>query len=98
MNRQTKETIMAWAVAIGFFLLVGLAGTWEHTYHREDCVVVAVQGDEVIAEDTLGYRWSWYIDQDSDVVEGDVVTLTMHTSFTHGNIDDDEVRGYKVQR
>lgn len=98
MKENRKITLVSWIGALLFLLLVGLAGSWEHTYHREDCVVVAVQGDEVIAEDTLGYRWSWYIDEGSDVVEGDVVTLTMHTSFTHGDIDDDEVRGYKVQR
>ncbi len=98
MSRRVKETMMAWLVVVGFFLMVGLAGTWEHTYTREDCVVTAVQGDVVVAEDRCGYEWSWYIDQETDITEGDKVTLIMHTAFTHGDIDDDEVRDYKVQQ
>ena len=56
MNKRVKETMMTWLVVVGFFLMIGLAGTWEHTYTREDCVVVAVQGDVVVAEDRCGQR------------------------------------------
>ena len=95
MNKSIIKTVV---VAIAMLLALGLMGTWEHTYTRKDCVVVAIQGDEVIAEDTLGFRWSWYVDQESNITEGDVVTLVMHTGFTHNTINDDEVRDYKVQR
>ena len=98
MSKRVKETMMAWLVVVGFFLMIGLASTWEHTYTREDCVVVAVHGDVVVAEDKCGYEWSWYIDQEADITEGDKVTLIMHTAFTHDDIDDDEVRNYKVQK
>ena len=53
MKEDRKITLVSWIGALLFLLLVGLAGTWEHTYTKEDCVVVAVQDDEVIAEDTL---------------------------------------------
>jgi hypothetical protein len=81
-----------------FVLVPGVAGYIEHSYERENCVVVAVQGNEVVAEDELGYEWSWYVDDEENIMEGDVVTLKMHTAFTHNTIDDDEVRNYKIQK
>lgn len=99
-----EDRPMTWTEIIGGTLLVlllfvvmpGIAGYVEHSYDREDCKVVAVYEDYAVAEDTLGYTWSWYT-EDSDVVVGDTVTLHMHTSFTHNTIDDDEVRGCDVQ-
>ena len=109
MSRRSKyevDTPMTWSEMIQgvvlvlcmFVILPGIAGYIEHSYDREDCTVVAVYEDYAVAEDTLGYTWSWYTeDCGSDVVVGDTVTLHMHTAFTHNTIGDDEVRGVEVQ-
>lgn len=99
-----EDRPMTWAEIIGGTLLVlllfvvmpGVAGYLEHNYTREDCVVIAVHEDYVVAEDTLGYTWSWYT-EGSDVVVGDTITLHMHTSFTHNSIDDDTIERVEVQ-
>lgn len=85
------ETIQALVVALVFFLLVGAVGYVENHYNKKDCVVVEVCEDYVVAEDTRGDQWSWYITEDSDVVVGDVVTLHMFTGYTDNTADNDEV-------
>lgn len=92
------ETIQALVVGLFIFILIGACGYVESHYNREDCTVTIVREDYAVAEDTLGYTWSWYITEDSDVMVGDTVTLHMFTAHTDNTIDDDEVVGVRVQQ
>ena len=93
-----KNRIKGILLSTLLLLIIGLAGTWESVYTRKDCTVIGTYGDEVIAEDLLGYTWSWYVDANSDIMVGDKVTLIMDNANTSSNIFDDIVRGCKVQR
>lgn len=92
------ETLQALIVGLVLFILIGACGYVESHYNREDCTVTVVREDYAVAEDKLGYTWSWYITEDSDVIVGDTVTLHMFTAHTDNIIDDDEVVGVKVQQ
>lgn len=83
---RTKNTLLALVV----IALVVLAGWIEPRYERADCKVVAVEGCVVEVEDSCGYLWSYYVEDEAPSV-GDVVTLKMHTNNTTDYIGDDVV-------
>ncbi len=91
------EALQAFVVGLVFFIIIGACGYVESHYDRKDCTVTVVREDYAVAEDTLGYTWSWYITEDSDVAVGDTVTLHMFTAHTDNTIDDDEVVDVRVQ-
>lgn len=92
------ETIQAFVVGLFIFILIGACGYVESHYNRQDCTVTVVRENYAVAEDTLGYTWSWYITDADDVMVGDKVTLHMFTAHTDNTIDDDEVVGVMVQQ
>lgn len=92
------ETIQAFVVGLFIFILIGACCYVESHYDRQDCTVTVVREDYAVAEDTLGYTWSWYITDADDVMVGDKVTLHMFTAHTDNTIDDDEVVGVRVQQ
>ena len=80
-------------IILGTFLFVimpGIGGYIETHYTKEDCTIVEVAEDYVVAVDTYGNEWSWWVDG-TDLEVGDVVDLKMYNSHTDYNIYDDEV-------
>lgn len=63
-------------------------GYYEHNYTREDCKVVAVEGDVVTFEDKCGLEWSACADS---LQVGDKVNLKMNDNNTNGCVTDDKV-------
>lgn len=96
MTRRTKERIK---LAVSMIILVAcvlLAGYVETRYTRTDCEVLEVWEDHVTVEDTCGYKWSYYVEDEAPRV-GDRVTLKMHTNHTDNIINDDMVIGVEPQ-
>lgn len=75
------------AVVAGF----GYIGHMEHSYTREGCEVVAIEGDEVVVLDEAGHEWS-FVGEGYKL--GEVVTLEMFDNCTN-NIYDDEITEVK---
>ena len=74
------------------FLLIGFAGHIKHNYTRKDCEVVKVSGGVVTVEDQVGNLWEF---EGFGYEVGDVITLKMHTNYTHNTFRDDYVTGIK---
>jgi hypothetical protein len=89
---KIKEFVCAIVVITMFFGVVGFAGNIKHNYIRKDCEVISVSNDLVTVEDVCGYVWEF---EGSGYRVGDVITLKMHTNYTHGTIEDDIVTGVK---
>ena len=89
---KIKEFVCAVIVIMIFFGGLGLVGNFEHNYTRKDCEVISVCNGLIKAEDVCGYVWEF---EGSDYRIGDVITLKMHTNYTHGTVADDIVTGVK---
>ena len=74
------------------FLLIGFAGHIKHNYTRKDCEVVKVSGGVVTVEDQVGNLWEF---EGFGYEVGDVITLKMHTNYTHNTSRDDYITGVK---
>jgi hypothetical protein len=89
---KIKEFVCV-VIAITMFLgLAGFAGNIEHNYTRKDCEVISVKNGVVKAEDVCGYVWEF---EGAGFYIGEIITLKMHTNYTHGTITDDYVTGVK---
>lgn len=95
-KEKIKVVVLGTFLTVVMFAAIGMVGTMENTYTRKDCVVVAVQGNMVTAEDTCGYVWSWFVDEDTNIYKGDKVDLKMDTRCTNGTVYDDEVIDFKM--
>lgn len=85
---ETIKTIVLLTIVAMLFLTVSYL---EPRYQRTDCVVVAIEEDNlVVVEDTCGYTWTYYADDEVPRVE-DTVTLKMHTNNTTDYVEDDVV-------
>ena len=73
-----------------FIIMPGVGGYIETHYTKEDCTIVEVAEDYVVAVDTYGDEWSWWIEE-TDLEVGDVVDLKIYNGHTDYNIYDDEV-------
>ena len=83
------EVVVALMVVV---VLPSMAGYVE-THYTRDAVVVCVNDDEVIIDDTTGNEWSFY---GTGYREGDTVKVKMFTNYTDSNIYDDEIVDVKV--
>jgi hypothetical protein len=75
-----------------FIIMPGIAGYVECHYTKKDCTIVEVTEDYVVAVDTYGSEWSWWIDG-TDLEVGDVVDLKIYNGHTDYDVYDDEVVG-----
>ena len=73
-----------------FVVMPGICDYNETHYTKENCIIVEVTEDYVVAVDAYEDEWSWWID-DTDLEVGDIVDLKMYNSHTDYNIYDDEV-------
>lgn len=73
-----------------FIIAPGIAGNIETHYTRKDCTVIEITEDYMIAIDTFGHEWSWYIDG-TDLEIGDTVDLKIFNGYTDNIFSDDEV-------
>ena len=90
------EVVKGFAVLLIIFILIpGYLGYVQTHYNRENCVVVEVTNEYANAKDVNGNVWSWYIDKNSDIKIGDIITLKMHNGHTDNTINDDMVIGVK---
>ena len=85
---ETIKTIVLLTIVAMLFLTVSYL---EPRYQRTDCTVITIEEDNlVVVEDTCGYTWTYYADDEVPRV-GDTITLKMHTNHTTDYIDDDVV-------
>lgn len=88
MTKRTLKTMTLLTLVVAILTVVGYVDTH---YTREDCTVVAIEEDNlVVVEDTCGYTWTYYADDEVPRVE-DTVTLKMHTNNTTDYVEDDVV-------
>ena len=85
-----RETVKNTLLVLVVIALVVFAHWMEPRYERTDCVITEVQGCKVEAQDSCGYVWCYYVEDEAPSV-GDVVTLKMHTNNTTDYINDDVV-------
>lgn len=77
-------------IIIGLAVTIGLLGAnyFEYHYNRNNCEVVAVQGDAVTCVDECGYEWEFY---GEGFAVGDKVNLKMYDNGTESIIKDDKI-------
>ena len=80
-----------------FIIAPGIADHIETHYTKKDCVIVEVTKEYVVAKDTHGDEWSWYIDG-TDLTVGDVVDLKIYNGHTDRDWTDDEVIKVKYSK
>lgn len=90
--KKMKQFICGLLAFLAFTFIVGCAGGIEHNYTRPDCEVVSVYRGVVTVEDRGGNLWEF---EGSGYEVGDVITLKMHTNYTHNTFRDDYVTGVK---
>lgn len=92
-RRENKTTVFEKLLfVIGFAVVVmlfGIVGYIENHYTME-CSVVKVTDDEVILEDTAGYRWA--IDNNGQYNISETYTVTFDTHTTDNRLDDEIVK------
>lgn len=77
------------AVVAGF----GYVGHMEHSYVREGCEVVAIEGNEVVVLDNAGHEWS-FVGEGYKL--GEVVELEMFDNCTNSIYDDEVIEVKKM--
>ena len=83
---------------IAFFIFVapiGLMEDWADHYTLKDCEVVEVTCCTAKAVDKRGNLWEFYIDHESELEEGDAVTITLKGNHTTTR-KDDEIKRVKI--
>lgn len=73
-----------------FIILPGIGGYLDSHYIKEDCKIIEIADDFIVAEDKYGDEWSWWVEE-TDLEVGDVVDLKIYNGHTDYNIYDDEV-------
>ena len=92
--KKHNEIIVGFVMfLLGFIVLLGLAGNYEHHYTRE-AKVVEVSDDLVVVEDACGYEWEFYGD---GYEVGQQVKMKMFTNYTHDTIFDDEIEKVEIK-
>jgi hypothetical protein len=87
MTKRILKTMTLLTLVVAILTVVGYVDTH---YTRKDCTVIAIEEDNlVVVEDTCGYTWTYYADDEVPRVE-DTVTLKMHTNHTTDYVGDDE--------
>jgi hypothetical protein len=95
MTKHTIKTIVLLTIVVTLFLIISYC---EPRYQRTDCTVVAIEENNlVVVEDTCGYTWTYYADNEVPTV-GNTITLKMHTNHTTDYIDDDLILEIVAQR
>jgi hypothetical protein len=88
MTKRILKTMTLLTLVVAILTVVGYVDTH---YTRKDCTVIAIEEDNlVVVEDTCGYTWTYYADDEVPRVE-DTVTLKMHTNHTTDYVGDDKV-------
>ena len=86
-------TVASIILGVFFFVIIpGVGGYIDTHYTKEDCEIVEITEDYVVAVDKYGDEWSWYIEE-TDLEVGDLVDLKMYNSHTNYDVYDDEVVG-----
>lgn len=89
--KNILTTVASIILGVFFFVVVpGIGGYIDTHYTKEDCEIVEVTEDYVVAVDAYDDEWSWWVDG-TDLEVGDVVDLKMYNAHTEYNIYDDEV-------
>lgn len=73
-----------------FIILPGIGGYLDSHYIKEDCEIIKIVEEFIVAEDKYGDTWSWSAEE-TNLQVGDLVNLKMYNKHTHYNIYDDEV-------
>lgn len=89
--KKIKETMLGLIVIAVFVATLMTCNYIEHHYTREQCEVLAVEGTLVEVKDKVGYTWTFYTKEDSELKIGEAVNIKMYTNLTHEDIFDDEV-------
>jgi hypothetical protein len=92
--KEIKSLIQGALIMCLLIAAVGFVGTIENTYTKE-AKVYEVRGNVVTFEDNHGYLWDWEMSEHECYTRGEVVTLVMHTGYTDGTIEDDEIEKIK---
>ena len=72
-------------IIIFLICLIGLGGTVEHNYMRNNCEVISVRNDIVTIVDSTGHIWEC---KGTGYRVGQRVNLHMHTNYTDTITDD----------
>lgn len=89
---KVKSIICTILFMVILFGGAGIAGSIEHNYVREDCVVIREGNGIVRVEDKCGYIWEF---EGEGYTVGTHLDVKMHTNFTHGTIFDDRITGVR---
>ena len=89
---KVKSIICTILFMVILFGGAGIAGSIEHNYMREDCVVIWKGNGIVRIEDKCGYIWEF---EGEGYTVGTHLDVKMHTNFTHDTIFDDRITGVR---
>ena len=89
---KVKSIICTILFMVILFGGAGIAGSIEHNYVREDCVVIWEGNGIVRVEDKCGYIWEF---KGEGYTVGTHIDVKMHTNFTHDTIFDDRITGVR---
>lgn len=67
------------------FILIALKGIYYIHHYTMDCVVVDVEAQNVVVEDTTGNVWEFY---GNDYLIGDKISVTFYDNGTDNRKDD----------
>lgn len=83
------RVILATALAIAFFAIIGRAGYWDCHYYRYG-KITKIDNGIISVEDNRGYIWEC---PGKGFTVGSIVKLLMFTNYTDSNIFDDKIEG-----
>ena len=89
---KVKSIICTILFIVILFGGAGIAGSIEHNYVRENCVVIWEGNGIVRVEDKCGYIWEF---EGEGYTVGTHLDVKMHTNFTHDTIFDDRITGVR---
>lgn len=89
---KVKSIICTILFIVVLFGGAGIAGSIEHNYVREDCVVIWEGNGIVRVKDKCGYIWEF---EGEGYTVGTHLDVKMHTNFTHDTIFDDRITGVR---
>jgi len=88
-----RDTIKGFLVFLLVFIVMPvIAGTFETHYNKEG-VVIAVQDNEILVEDTSKNVWTF---EGTGFDEGDRVKMRMFTNCTDSTFEDDEIEKVEI--
>ena len=89
--KNILTTVASIILGVFFFIVVpGIGGYIDTHYTKEDCEIVEITDEFIVAVDVYGDEWEWSNDG-TEFELGDLVGLKMYNNHTEYNIYDDEI-------